>query len=171
MFRILRIHKNDGGIMGARSWISFVGNSPVAVINTIWAACKEGFVPGKIHLIYTSGEHGTRKFAIIVRDMLHKLLPYYDITDPEIVLHEVPNEPKINEYSKVIESILKEETNEVAVDITPGRKFMSVFLYHIALRFDNVTRIYYLLLKDTTYQNSLYPTIPMPLLALFNMKK
>ena len=155
-----------------RCWISFVGTSPVAVVNTIWASCKKAhsFIPERVHLIYTEGPSGTKKHAEEAKAMISTLLQTYGIKNPEIILHAICDKPIFEEYEKLLNSIINGETGEIAIDLTPGRKYMSIFLHHIAMNNEKVDRLFYLLLKDNEYLNELYPVIPYQLQVLFDFK-
>jgi CRISPR/Cas system-associated protein Csm6 len=57
---------------------------------------------------------------------------------------------------------------EVAVDITPGRKYMSAIAMQSGL-LAGANKIYYLFLSDPQYQDMAFPLIPASKQRLFEM--
>jgi hypothetical protein len=64
-------------------------------------------------------------------------------------------------YKKIIEQE-RELGNEIAIDITPGRKYMSAFSLHAGLNNGKIDRIYYIHIRGKKFINQPYPMIPVP---------
>ena len=154
-------------------WLSTIGMSPFAVINTLWAACKEeNFCPERIYLIKNKD---VEKHVDTVKDWIGRILKEYNIEKPEINLVDADETDFKNFASKLgnVVKIEKSAGNEIAIDMTPGRKFMSAFAMYIAVASEvhfKADRIYYLHLLDLSYVNKSYLEIPMTKQKLYEMK-
>ncbi len=157
-----------------RVWITVVGMSPFAVVNPLWAACRQdNFVPERIYLLVN--EKVKKKGNVDrVREILDTLISEFGIR-AEIKEVEA-EETDFKRFAETIGGILKEEKqagSEVAVDMTPGRKFMSAFAMYLGIGesvADKADRVYYLHLIDTSYMDKPYIEIPLPKQELFEMK-
>ncbi|MEQ9714968.1 MAG: hypothetical protein ABGF52_05475 [Candidatus Asgardarchaeum sp.] len=148
-----------------RVWISFLGHTPIATINCIWAAIKrDSFIPDKVILIATpSAEKVFEKY----KEVLRCLLEYYnDHLDQNNYLGiiRVSERPTFSELQMrikgAIDRYITAKDVSIAVDITPGRKIMTVASLSVAL-LRNVDRIYYLyLIDEKAYGEKLYSEIP-----------
>ena len=145
-------------------WIAFLGMSPVAIINCIWCAIKrDSFIPDKVILIAT--EKAEQIFEQY-KELLYTLLLFYNPKiDKENFLEivKISNTPTFTEMNDIVTELIqkyKQQSASIAVDITPGRKIMSVVAISAALHLQ-VDRIYYLLLTDEPiYRDKLYGEIP-----------
>jgi hypothetical protein len=151
-------------------WITFIGSSPFAVINTIWAACKiDGFVPDK--LIFLVNRDLWAGWINDVKHWVPLVISGYSSKSSEMVFHEVKETDFStikNAYRNYMKNLSKED--EVAIDITPGRKYMSAIAMEIGLSM-NADHVYYLHLTDRQYENSPYPVIPVFRHTLIDLKK
>ncbi len=150
-----------------RVWITTVGENPFAVINTLWAACileGEEFMPGKVHLIQNQK---VKRNAEIVKAYVRRILGTYGIS-AEFEDHEV-DEEDIDGFAKLFRSVVESEKgNEVAIDMTPGRKFMSAYAMMVGFEYC-VSKLYYLHLYDSSYQNRPFVLIPFNQQRLINL--
>jgi hypothetical protein len=150
-------------------WITTIGSSPFAVINTLWAACElEDFKPERVYLIYN--DKMLRELQT-VKDWIGRITVEYAGARAELIERECSEEDFIR-YSKLLNQIISEEKNRgntVAVDITPGRKIMSAFSMHHGL--EKADRVYYLHLLNQRYQNQSFMEIPAEEQNLIDMKK
>ena len=117
-------------------WFSTVGWSPMAAINTIWNYCSEfNCFPDKFFFLKNNVPR-INENAGLIKDFLNKLNKYYGCNkDPLINFIELKTE-NIDEYAsaakdKITEQLEKENV-EIILDITPGRKYMSMILSNIA---------------------------------------
>jgi len=146
-------------------WITTVGTSVFAVVNPLWAACiHDGFAPERIHLLKnTRVEHNVPE----VRAWLTRILKCYGV-EPEFVEHE-GDEDDMSAFARLLRGVVESEKgNEIAIDMTPGRKFMSAYAMFAGLMF-GVSKVYYLHLYDLTYQNQAYVLIPFNHQKLVNV--
>lgn len=158
-------------------WLTTVGTSPFAVVNTLWAACKdkeENYVPERIYLIKNEiverGGHVAK-----VKKWIEKIVTEFGVEEVEIK-EENANEEEFKTFAKTIGNIVKkekEEGNEIAVDMTPGRKFMSAFVMYLGIGEGvdpKADRVYYLHLTDMSYKDKPYIEIPMPKQKLYEVR-
>jgi len=155
-------------------WLTTVGISPFAVINAIWTACKTGeYVPERIYLIVNKVVE-EKGHVDTVKSWIDRILREYGV-EPEIIT-KYAEETDFGEFAKILGGIVKKEKlegNEVALDMTPGRKFMSALAMYLGTGSDvkyKADRVYYLHLADNSYQNQPYITIPLTKQKLYEMK-
>lgn len=155
--------------MTTKYWITFIGSSPFAVINTIWSACKQGYVPDR--LMFLVNEELNETWENTVLQWVPFVLGEYGIAEPRIIRLNV-NETGFHEikdfYGSYISSF--KEKGEVAVDITPGRKYMSAIAMAAGIS-ENADHVYYLHLKDSSYQDKPLSLIPAHKCQLIDLKK
>lgn len=154
-------------------WITTVGTRPFAVINPIWLACRKGeFVPERVYLIWNEGVEREKE---VVEKAVRLILESYGVRNPEIIAGD---ETKVREddFSGLRDLLYKikglEQGNEVAVDMTPGRKFMSALLMGVGFNKEGpVEKVYYLhLLDERRYQNRPLLLIPAKIQRLYEMR-
>ena len=166
-------------LLKLKIWITTVGWSKFAVINTIWAACfnkEEQFIPEKVILLHNGHENpDIAENVADVIDWVRRILKVYGIDNP--IFEEVPiREAEINSYRdiylKLINKIEKDKEciNETAIDLTPGRKFMSSIAMAVGLKKRKfIKKLYYLHLNFPEYLNYPYIKIPFVFQKLINI--
>ena len=155
-----------------RVWITTVGWQPFAVINPLWAACffKE-FIPGKIILLNNGHKDPKiRENVKIVIKWYEKILGAYGVEGPLMETCDA-DENDINKFHRIFERvIMAQKQYEVAIDMTPGRKFMSSIAMVMAFKKrDFVKKLYYLHLWGQEYQNLPFIKIPFKNQKLINV--
>lgn len=65
---------------------------------------------------------------------------------------------------------LRADGGTTAVDVTPGRKFMSAIAFQAGIQF-NADHVFYLYLADSQFYGRLYPDVPRPLLELIDFQE
>ncbi len=156
-------------------WISTVGWSSFAVINPLWAACfleEEKFIPDKVILLNNQDQDEiVKKNYPIVESWLKTILIEYGIENPIINSVEA-NENSMKEYFETFKKVYEEhEKDNVAIDMTPGRKFMSGIAMWLASQPNsNIEKLYYLQLWGQEYQNLPFIKIPLIKQKLINVK-
>ena len=156
--------------MGRIIWVTNISKQVFAVVNPLWAWYYEGYpLPSRLILIWNEG----------VKNELNEVINFvkriYDSAGARLEFETVEIPEDFEAYwnyfgEKVIERILEmEEVDEVILDMTPGRKFMSVVMFRafgiLKEKFKKigrevVVRIIYLHLLDLTYQSEPFPKIP-----------
>ena len=145
-----------------RSWITTVGPSPFALINTYWAAVeRDGWISNRIFLIYNEQ---TRSLLPGIAKVLTKITTEISGSIPEIrfsLIDEDDLEKVFRTYQKIINDE-RDIGNKIAIDITPGRKYMSAFSLYAGLKEGSIDKIYYIHIRGKKFMNHPYPMIPAP---------
>jgi len=150
------------------TWITTVGWSPFAVINPIWAYCKENDErPNKIILIYTPFERIKHNLNICKR-YISEILKIYNgkkLNEDSIIIEEIENE-NIEIYADKLNKIIEREKSlkpdKIILDMTPGRKYMSAInVYYGYNLTDTPIQVFYLHLEESKYQDVPYPLTPI----------
>jgi hypothetical protein len=145
-----------------RVWITNASTNVEAVINPVIAACDQGFVPDRVHLLENPSvdEEGDEALAFIDRTV-----ETYDgdaTLDSEMLEDERNFEAIVAYYRNSIEAATNSDSGdntEVAIDVTPGRKFMSALAFQAGMRFE-ADHVFYLYLESSTYYDRLFPELP-----------
>ncbi len=149
-------------------WITTVGWSPFAVINPIWAYCKENDeCPNKIILIYTPFER-IKHSLNICRRYISEILKTYNgkyLKEDSIIIEEIEND-NIEIYADKLNKIIEREKNrkpdKIILDMTPGRKYMSAINVYYGYNLkDTPIQVFYLHLEESKYQDVPYPLTPV----------
>ncbi|ALM76270.1 hypothetical protein [Thermococcus barophilus] len=158
-----------------RVWITTVGTSPFAVFNSLWMAIAgDSYYPDKVYLLWNDKVKGNMEK---VRAYIEALAKAYGRTIAIDDTHKV-DEEDFRTFTKTLAEIIKREKlegNEVAIDMTPGRKFMSAFSMYAGIegveggKF-KADRVYYLHLRDLSYMNLPLYLIPFSIQELLEMK-
>lgn len=145
-----------------RSWITTVGPSPFALINTFWAAAdRDGWFSDRIFLVYNEK---TQSLLPGISGALTKITEEYSNKTPEIRCSLI-DEDDLEDVFRTYQRIINEERdlkNSIAIDITPGRKYMSAFSLYAGLKDGSIDRIYYIHIRGKKFMNQPYPMIPAP---------
>ncbi len=156
------------------TWITTVGWSSYAVINPIWAYCKENEKenkknPDKIILLFSKENHQIKKNVEKCKNTIFKILKNY--SDPQFKLEniiECPFEKEdIDVYAEKLLDVIKKEiglnADKIILDMTPGRKYMSALnmIYgNSDFKSEVIIYVLYFYLEDNKYINVPYPMIP-----------
>lgn len=125
-------------------------------MNPVIAACEEGFVPDRVHLLENPGvdEEGDQALAFVDR-----IVETYD-GDATMASSMLDDERDFEEIVAFYREHIGDATEtEVAVDVTPGRKFMSALAFQAGMRF-GADHVFYLYLRSDSYYGRLYPELP-----------
>jgi len=155
--------------MAQRSYITMTGISKWPVLNSLWAAiCCKGYAPDRIFLFVTRGKEAE---ARALAEWITKLTAAYG---KEVIpqLHQI-DEGDFASSGKKITSIMEQERaagNEVAIDITPGRKAIISSALLSAWQ-KQVDHVFYLYLEDMRNADNPYPMIPFHLQHFVDLKE
>jgi hypothetical protein len=146
-----------------RSWVTVVGWSPMAVVNTIWQACERGIIPQRVILLASPGEASVQRSVSIIQRYLQAMLPRFGVDKPTIEQKPI-NEDDFMGFRNTLAKVLDEErqrSHQVVVDTTPGRKYMSAFAIALGLQQSpKLERVYYNHMLDQRYNDVAHPLIP-----------
>lgn len=155
--------------MAEKVYITMTGVSKWPVLNSLWAAvCCKGYVPDKVYMFVTRGrEREANELARWVRVMLEA---YGKQAEP--ILMGI-DEGDFTSSGKKITAVMEQERgagNEVAIDITPGRKAIISSALLSAWQ-KQVDHVYYLYLEDMRNSANPYPMIPFHLQHFVDLKE
>ena len=140
------------------AWITNGTTTLEAMVNPINAACDEGFVPDRLYMI--ENPKVTDEVARAV-DLATEIVDTYGTDELDIRMTSIESELNFDRlYTHTKEAIeeVHEDNGEVAVDFTPGRKFMSALAFATGMRND-ADHVYYFYLEDSP-RGRIYPSIP-----------
>lgn len=145
------------GESGSTVWVTNASTNVEAVVNPVSAACQDGFVPDIVHLLENPGvdEQGEQALAAI-----EEIVGHYGgdaSVESEMLDDERDFEAIVDYYQRTIDDA--PDSHETAVDVTPGRKFMSAMAFQAGLQYD-ADHVYYLYVHSSTYYDRSYPEIP-----------
>ncbi len=150
------------------TWITTVGWSPFAVINPIWAYCKENDeYPNKIILIFTPLER-IKKNLNICKRYIYEILKKYNGKNfnKDFIIHEEIENDNIEIYADRLNRIIEREknlkTDKIILDMTPGRKYMSAINVYYGYNLRDISiQVFYLHLEESKYQDIPFPLTPI----------
>ncbi|MHA1730835.1 MAG: hypothetical protein ACTSU5_02780, partial [Promethearchaeota archaeon] len=150
----------------AVAWVTTLGWSPMAVVNTIWAFVKQrGLFPSTVCVLFED-KPTIRKNFVETRAWLEELARVYAPRAddaPGFDLREVTlADESLEVYADALDRTVGElEAGEVYLDVTPGRKFMSMLVGAYGLGHQPPVRgIFYNHLYDSAYLDSPLPHTP-----------
>jgi hypothetical protein len=148
-----------------RVWITNASPTVQAVVDPVAAACEDGFIPTKVHLIENPGvdEEGDEAKAII-----ETIVEEYGESiefDMEMIDHERDFEAIVDFYRHAVMDA--PDDSEVAFDLTPGRKFMAVMAFQAARQYE-ADHIFYLYIHSAQYYGRSYPELPQTAVDLMD---
>jgi len=155
--------------MAQKVYITMTGISKWPVLNALWAAiCCKGYMPDKIYLFTARGRlEEAKSLAIWIQTLTES---YGKRIEP--VLVEI-DEGEFASSGKKITSVMEQERaagNEVAIDITPGRKAI-ISSALISAWQKQVDHVFYLYLEDMRNAANPYPMIPFHLQHFVDLKE
>jgi hypothetical protein len=148
-----------------RLWITNGSTSVPPVVNSLNAACHEGYLPTEVYIL---DNPSIQEITPGITSMIKTIITAHDSDEPKITVQTIENEldfPAIVEYLE--SSIEAGDTNtaEVAIDVTPGRKFWSIISFRAGFEQD-VDHLFYSHLKSNEYFGDCYPNIPRTAIEL-----
>lgn len=148
-------------------WVTNSSTTVEAMINPLTAALDDGFEPDQVHLLETSEVRDeVDRFVQLTEDIFDAYgaePPSFNRTGLD---EEVQFERIRSHHHEAIEEA-HDRGDEVAVDITPGRKFMSAIAFAAGMRY-NADHVYYFYLSTTDHYGRLYPEIPRTAAQLYD---
>lgn len=150
-----------------KSWITTGSTTVEAVVNPIIAACERGFIPDQIHFLENPETADTVDAAI---DIATTTVTAYGGEEPEIELTSIDDETEFHLIHDHIHEAIqstKAAEGEAAVDITPGRKFMSSIAFTAGMQY-NADHVYYLYIHSSDFHGQVYPDMPRTATRLFD---
>ncbi len=150
-----------------RVWITNGSTSIAPVVNPLTAACHDGYVPTDIYVLNNPIIDDVTDAAT---SLMKTVVTAHGGEEPEITVETIDNETNFDAIIAYLQSAIEEGADanaDIAVDITPGRRFWSVISFQAGVKHD-VDHLYYSHVKTEEYFGESYPTIPRTALNLID---
>ena len=153
----------------ARIWVTNGTPTMPGILNPVTAACDGGYVPDEVWVLSNPGvadyvAEATERFEVII--------DAYG-GEADVSTHKLDDETNfrgiIEFYRSTIEAA-RENGDTIAVDVTPGRKFMSAIAFQSGFKFD-ADHVYYFHRKSGGYYGQFYAEIPRTATDLIDFKE
>lgn len=141
-----------------RVWITNGSTSIPPVVNPLTAACDQGYVPTDIFIL--DNPH-IADVTASAETMMKTVVTAHGGDEPEIAVETIEDELDFEAILAYLRSAVEAGNDngaEVAIDVTPGRKFWSSISFRAGFQYD-VDHVYYVHVPGA-YFGELYPTIP-----------
>lgn len=145
-------------------WITNGSTAVEPIVNPLTAACDRGYLPTDIYVLDNPEIAETTESATT---LAKTVVTAYDGDEPTVTVETIDDELDFEAIIAYLESAIaagQEADADVAVDVTPGRKFWSIISFRAGFHYD-VDHIYYVRIPNA-YFGELYPTIPRTALEL-----
>jgi len=149
-----------------RAWITTSSTNVEAVVNPLIVACDEGYVPTHVYLMTTPKVEEQMEQ---VQELSETVIEGYGGDSPSVSVTELDDEADFDGIHAHIRDAIEETEKvdgETAVDVTPGRKFMTAIAFAAGMRYD-ADRVHYLYLDLRKY-GFLYPELPRSSMELYD---
>jgi hypothetical protein len=147
--------------MPADAYITFLGRSTWALVNTYYAVLREkGLRPGEVFIVTEAPYEGN---AAVAARAIRVISENYELS-PTITTEIVPEADFVGagRVARTLASGLVEQGYRVAIDITSGRKVMVAgALIAISLAGLDISHIYYLAMRSVDDIAKPYMMIPL----------
>lgn len=149
-----------------QSWITNGSNRVEPVVNPIAAACEAGYRPTDVRLLTNDAIDDITREAI---ELIKTVVTAAGGDEPAVTTTHLDPETDFDGIVAYLNEAIdaaEAADGEVAVDITPGRKFWSVISFQVGVSRD-VDHLYYIHLDDGFFGES-FPTIPRTAIELYD---
>ncbi|WP_136591509.1 PDDEXK family nuclease [Salinigranum halophilum] len=141
-----------------RYWVTSMSTNPESVVNPLIAACEDGYVPTAVHLL----SNPTVEFQLeMITELVTMVLTAYGESDTTVEVKALSHETDFDGIIEHFYAPIREatDTDDVAIDVTPGRKFMSAIAFQVGMKHE-ATHVYYNHVASTAYFGKVHSTIP-----------
>jgi len=139
------------------------------ILNPLTAACDRGYVPDEAFVL---SNPGVAEYVADATDQFEVIIEAYG-GDADVSAHELDHETDFRDiiefYRSTIEAA-RENGDTIAVDVTPGRKFMSAIAFQAGIKFD-ADHVFYFHRKAGGYYGQFYAEIPRTATNLIDFKE
>lgn len=142
----------------SRVWLTIGTPTMPGMLNPLTAACDRGFVPDEVQVLSNPGVADSVADAT---DLFDTIISAYD-GEAEISQYNLRNETNFEEIIEFYRSTVtaaKDDDDTVAIDVTPGRKFMSAIAFQAGFRL-GVDHVYYFHRNAGGYYGQFYAEMP-----------
>lgn len=152
------------------AWLTTMSTNLEAVINPLIAACDGGFIPEELYVLENPGVGD--QFDDIT-SMMERVVVEYGGPEPELFVTHLDTE---TDFQGIVEHFrepitrIQDEGGTAAIDVTPGRKFMSAIAFQAGIQFD-ADHVFYLYVSNNRFYGRLYPDVPRPGVELIDFQE
>lgn len=142
-----------------RVWITNGSTSIPPVVNPLTAACHDGYVPTDIYVLNNPVIDDVTTAAT---SLMKTIVTAHGCDEPSITVDTIDEETDFDAILAYLQSAIetgRDADADIAVDISPGRRFWSVISFQASLE-HGVAHLYYSHVKSEAYFGETYPTIP-----------
>ncbi len=150
-----------------RVWITNGSTSIAPVVNPLTAACHNEYVPTDIYVL-------TNPIIDEITDaatsLMKTVVTAHGGEEPTITVEMIDDETDFEAILAYVQSAIKAGSDadaDIAVDITPGRRFWSIISFQAGIKLD-VDHLYYGHVQTEEYFGECYPTIPRTAINLID---
>ena len=153
-----------------QAWITTMSTHLEAVVNPLAAACEDGFLPDELHVLENPGIGD--QFDDIT-SMMERVVVEYGGDEPDLAVTHLDEE---TDFQRIVEHFrepiaqIGDDGGTVAVDVTPGRKFMSAIAFQAGIQFD-ADHVFYLYLSESQFYGRIYSDVPKPTVELIDFQE
>ena len=146
-----------------RLWITNGSTSIEPVINPLSAACHEDYLPTHVHVLDNPYIEDVTDQAT---SMIKTIVTTNGGEEPEIDVETIEDERDFEAIVTYLRDAITSggDDAEIAIDVTPGRKFWSIISFQAGLRYE-ADHLYYIHLEGEYFGES-FPTIPRTAIEL-----
>jgi len=148
-------------------WVTNSTTRPGPVVNSLNASCEVGYLPDSLHLL------SNPKVAAQVdpiQSRANTIVEAYGGDELEVHVTNLEDETDfadiVTHYRDAIETA-REANQPVAVDVTPGRKYMSAIAFQAGFRFE-ADHVFCLHVESNRFYDLSYPEIPRTAIELID---
>lgn len=141
---------------------------PESVVNPLVAGCEDGYVPSTIRLLSNPTVESRLE---TITDLLSMVVTAYGNSNATVEITALDHE---TDFDGIVEHFYEpiresDEGDSVAIDVTPGRKFMSAIAFQVGMKHE-ATHVYYNHLASEEYFGKVYSTIPRTATELIDFR-
>jgi hypothetical protein len=153
----------------ARIWLTNGTPTMPGILNPVTAACDRGYVPDEVCILSNPGIEEDVEKAV---ERMEVIIEAYG-GEGHVSTHDLEDETEfrriIDFYRSRIEAA-GSNGDEIAVDFTPGRKFMSAIAFQAGFNF-GADHVFYFHRKAGGYYGQFYAEIPRTATNLIDFKE
>lgn len=150
-----------------RIWITNGSTSIPPVVNPLIAACHDGYVPTDIYILNNPIIDDVTDAAT---SLMKTVVTAQGGDEPSITVETIDEETDFEAITTYLQSAIEagaDANADIAVDISPGRRFWSVISFQAGITHD-VDHLYYSHVETEAYFGETYPTIPRTAINLID---
>lgn len=140
-------------------WITNGSTSVAPIVNPLNAACHDGYIPTDIYLLENPGIKDVTGPAA---SMMKTIVTAHGGDEPAVKVETIDDERDFGAIVGYLTSaieVAQEADAQVAVDVTPGRKFWSIISFRAGHKYE-ADHLFYSHIHTTQYYGTPYPNIP-----------